>query len=300
MTSHHPISHYDPDISHSNNACPLCDGPIYQGDACRGCHAPANLIESILTRERAPRFVGVLGPTGAGKTVYLGMLLDMLARGAGGLHGLARGPCSLALHRNLVLALGRQRFPDKTPSEPDRWQWVHCEVSAGKRGPLFDIVTPDVAGEAVMAELERPKSNPTIRALVGKCSALVVLADILEVVAEGQGQELFAMQLISYLDAIHPAPKRRGKIDVPVALVFTKADLCEEAVPDPEAFARANAPALVRLGATRLKHFRIYCSGVAGSTARLVDRGGLETLVPLRVEPRGIIEPFAWVMGLLT
>ncbi len=298
MTTRNLMANYQ-DAYKSNVACPLCNGHIYQGDPCGCCYAPANVIESLLGREKAMRFVGVLGPTGVGKTVYLGMLLDMLSRGVGGLHGLARGPFSLALHRNLVLALERQRFPDKTPSEPDRWQWVHCEVSSGKRGPVFDIVTPDVAGEAVMTELESPKSNRTIRALIDKCSALVVLVDILQVVADGQEQELFAMQLISYLDSLRPSPKRRGKIEVPVAVVFTKADLCEAANQDPEAFARANAPALVRLCETRLQHHRFYCSGVAGSTGRLVDRGGLETLVPLRIEPRGIIEPFAWLMSLL-
>lgn len=300
MTSHNLMSNYK-DIYKTNVNCPLCEGPIYRGDPCGSCFAPANVIESIMARGDATRFVGVLGPSGVGKTVYLGMLLDMLARGVGGLHGLARGPFSMALHRNLILALERQRFPDKTPSEPDRWQWVHCEVTATskRRGPAFDIVTPDVAGEAVMGELENPKSNRTIRALIGKCAALVVLVDILQVVAEGQGQELFAMQLISYLDNLRPSPKKRGKIEVPVAIVFTKADLCEEANHDPDAFARANAPALVRLCETRLQHFRFYCAGVAGSTAKLLDRGGTESLVPLRIEPRGIIEPFAWLLTLL-
>jgi hypothetical protein len=85
-----------------------------------------------------------------------------------------------------------------------------------------------------------------------------------------------------------------------VALVSTKADLCEVAIHDPEMFARANVPALVRLCETQLKHFRIGCSGVTGSTARLTDLGGLETLVPLCVEPRGIIETFAWLMTVLT
>jgi hypothetical protein len=45
-----------------------------------------------------------------------------------------------------------------------------------------------------------------------------------------------------------------------------------------------------------LKHYRFYCSGVAGSTGMLVDRDGSETLVPLRVEPRGIVEPFTWLV----
>jgi hypothetical protein len=278
-----------------NMACPLCTGHLYEGESCRSCYAPSELIESIATRDRAPRFVGVLGPSGVGKTVYLGMLLDMLSRGAGGLRGMARGPFSLQLHRSLILSLEKQRFPDKTPSEPDRWQWVHCEVSSGKRGDVFDIVTPDVAGEAVMAELDNPKSNKTVRSLIGRCSALVVLADIVQVVADGQGQELFAMQLVSYLDTLRPPGKKR-KVDVPVALVFTKADLFEEPIRDPDSFARANAPGLWKLCESRLQHYKFFCSGVAGSVGKLIDRSGQETLVPLRVEPRGIIEPFGWLM----
>lgn len=278
-----------------NVNCPLCDGHLFEGDPCGSCHAPAMVIESILYNDREPKFVGVLGPSGVGKTVYLGMLLDMLSRGAGGLHGTAKGPFSLALHRNLILALERQRFPEKTPNEADRWEWVHCEVATGKRGPVLDIVTPDVAGEAVMTELEHPKSNQTIRSLIGGCSGLVLLADIVQVVGDGQGQELFAMQLISYLDSLRPT-KRRGKVEVPVAIVFTKADLYEGAIRDPDGFARSNAPALWRLCDSRLKHYRFYCSGVAGSTGKLLDRDGREQIIPLRVEPQGIVEPFAWLL----
>ncbi len=281
-----------------NLNCPLCDGHLFEGDPCGTCHAPATVIESIYYRESRPQFIGVLGPSGVGKTVYMGMLLDMLARGCGGLHGTAKGPFSLALHRNLILALERQRFPDKTPNEADRWDWVHCEVTTGRRGSIYDIVTPDVAGEAVQAEIEHPKTNPTIRSLIGRCSALVVLADMMQVVADGQGQELFAMQLVSYLDSLRPG-KRRGKVEVPVAILFTKADLYDGSVGDPNAFARANAPGLWRLCESRLKSFRFYCSGVAGSTGKLVDRDGQESLIPLRVEPRGIVEPFSWLLSQL-
>lgn len=276
--------------------CPLCDQTVSVGNACTRCFAPAEVIRSIAIREAPPRFVGVLGPTNVGKTVYLGMLLDLLSRNAGGLHGVARGSFSLELHRNLILSLERQRFPAKTPSEPDRWQWVHCEVSGAKKGMECDIVTPDVAGEVVAQELAHPKSYPTVRALIAKCSAMIVLADTLQVAADGQSQELFAMQLISYLDSLRPS-KRRTKVSVPVALVFTKADLCEEPIQDPAAFARANAPGLSRLCEARLARYKFFASGVAGSAAKLVDRDGGESLVPLRIEPRGIIEPLAWLLG---
>jgi hypothetical protein len=273
--------------------CPLCDAAVFEGNACNMCFAPAEVIRSVTARDQPPRYVGVLGPSSVGKTVFLGMLLDLLARGSNGLSGVARGPFSLALHRNLMLSLERQRFPEKTPSEPDRWQWVHCDVSRGRRSAC-DIVTPDVAGESVMAELENPGSNRTIRALIARCSGLVVLADSIQVAADGQGQELFAMQLLTYLDSLRS--RRRKKVDVPVAIVFTKADLCPEPISDAAAFASANAPGLHRLCATRLQHSRYFCSGVAGSCGRLIGRDGQEMLVPLRVEPRGVVEPFVWLL----
>lgn len=280
----------------SPSSCPLC-GSRLEDLSCGQCYAPSEVIDSILGRGGSPHYIGILGPSGVGKTVYLGMLLDLLAHGAGGLYGMARGPFSLSLQRQVMLALERQRFPEKTPVEADRWQWVHCEVTTERRRSGFDLVTPDVAGEAVAAELETPGTNPTVRTLIARCAGLAVLIDTVGVIAEGQAQEMFAMQLVTYLDALHGS--RRRKVDVPVALIFTKADLCDEPIDDPETFARSHAPALWRMCEARLRHFRFFRSSVAGSCGCLVDRDGGQGLVPLRIEPRGIIEPFAWLAGLL-
>ena len=103
------------------------------------------------------------------------------------------------------------------------------------------------------------------------------------------------MQLGSYLDTLKPR-KRQRKIDIPVAIVFTKTDLCEEWIRDPEAFAKANLAALYGQCRTRLERFAFYFSGVAGATGRLIDRMGKDMLVPLRIEPRGVVEPFAWMV----
>jgi hypothetical protein len=225
------------------------------------------------------------------------MLLDLLSRGAGGLQGLSRSPFSLALHRNLILSLERQRFPEKTPVETDRWQWLHCEVQSPRSKNTVDIVTPDVAGEAVTSEMENPGSNKIIRALIGQCAGVVILIDLVEVIADGQAQELFAMQLLSYLDALRPGRKKSRKVEVPVTIVFTKADLFEEWVSDPDAFAKGNVPGLHAQCQSRLEQHAFFCSGVAGSAAKLVHQTGQESLIPLRIEPRGIIEPFAWMVS---
>jgi hypothetical protein len=128
------------------------------------------------------------------------MLLDMLARGAGGLHGLARSPCSLALHRNLILALERKRFPDKTPvrARPLAMGLLRGIDRQARAAPRDRH--PRRRRRGRHDRVGEPEVEPDHPALIDKCSALVVLVDILQVVAEGQGQELFAMQLISHLD----------------------------------------------------------------------------------------------------
>jgi hypothetical protein len=274
--------------------CPLCDG------TCGRCLVPAEVIASLESRgdDRA-KIMGILGPTNVGKTVLLGMLLDLLARGVGGLHGVPRGAFSLGLHKNVLLALEKQRFPEKTPNEPDRWNWVHCEVSNARKSrssKSFDIVCPDVAGEAVAQELTIPNSNPIIRALIAKCAGLVVLIDLATLVDEGGEAEIFAMQLIAYLIAMRP-PKRGRKLDIPVALVFTKSDLSDEPISDPNSFARANTNALWKICENQLHRFRFFASGVAGSVGWLVGQDGVPRSVPLRIEPRGIVEPFGWLFS---
>ena len=100
-----------------DSTCPLCGGTTYEGKSCSTCFLPVKVIESIQSRAQSPRFVGVLGPSGVGKTVYLGMLLDLLARGECGLHGLAQGPFTLNLHRKLDPGPGAAEV---SREDPDR------------------------------------------------------------------------------------------------------------------------------------------------------------------------------------
>ena len=93
----------------SDFVCPLCGGHTYEGEPCGSCFLPFKVIESIRSRLHPPQFVVVLGPTGVGKTVYLGMLLDLLSAGPEDCGAFAH-PYSLTLHRNLILALERQRL----------------------------------------------------------------------------------------------------------------------------------------------------------------------------------------------
>ena len=54
--------------------------------------------------------------------------------------------------------------------------------------------------------------------------------------------------------------------------------------------------AAVALG-VKVVHYVPTTPDNVAEQAKLVDDAGQESLVPLRVEPRGIIEPFAWMMS---
>ena len=50
---------------------------------CGVCFAPMAVVHDAIAQEREPEIVSVVGESNVGKTVYLGVLLDMLAQRAG-------------------------------------------------------------------------------------------------------------------------------------------------------------------------------------------------------------------------
>lgn len=102
------------------------------------------------------------------------------------------------------------------------------------------------------------------------------------------------MKLVSYLCELQ-ADKRTGWQTRPVSLVFTKADQCENCFDDPLAFARRHTPGLFQQCRERLKKHRFFAVGVAGACGFRNEAHG-KVHVPLRVEPRGIVEPFGWLL----
>ena len=71
------LRHYAVDIP-----CFVCDGGNrHDAERCRHCYAPLALTyQAADQRTKKPQMLAVLGPRGAGKTSYLGMLCDCLSR----------------------------------------------------------------------------------------------------------------------------------------------------------------------------------------------------------------------------
>lgn len=281
----------------------VCCGVTYAGSGpfCMRCMAPLELSRTVRRRGTPPRFIPVLGASGAGKTVYLGMLLDILSKGTQNLAGLTTGSFSMGLQIQTTTALENRRFPEKTPVEAEGWQWVHCEVTGRAMSKAYaDVITPDFAGESLAQEIDHPNSYPAIRHVLEKAQGLLVLCDSMRVRDAALGEDLFAMKLASYLVQLHESlPDRRHlrKLEMPLAVVLTKSDECPEAGDNPELFASSNLPRLLQFCQRRFAKHGFFASSVVGSSARLIDAHGCRTQVPLHIEPHGIAEPLEWIIG---
>jgi hypothetical protein len=276
--------------------CYVCQqGNSFDAELCRHCYAPLALAHQANAQKVRPRMIATIGTSGAGKTVYLGMLMDMLSRQPQGLQILARGAFSVNVQQQTTAALARRQFPAKTPNEPDRWNWVHCQVGLDKRRHPLEIVMPDFAGEAILEEIDHPGSYEAVRSLLSKCAGVLVLVDPTKFRAGSHEQDYFTMKLLSYLAELDIDPKR-GWRNRPVGLVFSKADQCEECFDDPAAFAQRNTAGLWRHCQQRFAKHRFFAAGVAGACAWRDTAAEGRIKVPLRIEPRGIVEPFDWLI----
>ena len=102
------------------------------------------------------------------------------------------------------------------------------------------------------------------------------------------------MKLVTYLSELSD-DKKHGWQNRPVALVYTKADQCENCFQDPAAFARRHTPGLYQQCRERLRRLKHFAVGVAGGVGFRNEPHG-RVHVPLRIEPRGVIEPFKWLL----
>ena len=275
--------------------CYICGGGNnFDAELCRHCFAPMALAYQATSQKIHPRSLAVVGCCGSGKTVYLGMLIDMLSRHDENLQLLARGAFSIEVQQRAMASLARCEFPGKTPSDPSQWHWIHGQVLRKKRRAT-ELILPDMSGESILTEIDHPQTFPVIRAFLSKCSAAMILIDAPLAQAGDSDEDFHTMKLVSYLCELKTNKTVAAWNRRPVAFVFTKADECDDCFADAAAFAARHTPGLVQQAKKRLGNHRFFSVGVAGGVA-IRKEHHFRTKVPLRIEPRGVLEPFQWLL----
>jgi hypothetical protein len=221
------------------------------------------------------------------------MLTDMLSRQPSGLQMLAHGAFSVSLQQQTISALAARRFPPSTPISPEGWRWIHCDVRETARKRATELVIPDISGTALVDELDSPHRVPAVRQLFNKSAAAMILVETQSFQNDHHKPEFAAIKIVSELLRMKAA-KRKGWSNRPVAIVFTKADQCDTAFDSPEEYAQRHMASLWRLCHEQLGKHRFFAACVA-TVHNGIDGFGDQVSIPMRVEPRGIVEPFAWV-----
>jgi hypothetical protein len=277
-------------------SCYICESSnSIDEEYCHECSAPLALAHQATGQEIAPCMIAVAGASGVGKTVYLGLLMDMLSRGAERMRSLARGAFSINLQQTTIAALAQCQFPNKTCNEPDRWNWVYTQVQRDACSLPIELIMPDMAGEAVLEEIDHRNTYRVIKEVLKRSSAALILIDAVRLRDGDRDQEYFATKILSYLSEIK-ANGKPGWSERPVALVFTKVDQAEACRDDPAGFAQTHAAGLWQHCQQRFNNHRFFATSVVGACAWQESLTEGRRRVPLRIEPHGIIEPFEWLI----
>ena len=279
-------------------ACMICgttNGP--DTVVCSVCGAPMALTHDATDQGREPCIV--IGDSNVGKTVYLGVLLDMLSKRADNFEAVPRGAFSVNLQHTVISYLGARQFPPKTAMEVHEWQWAYYQVNHRDHGDkVYDLVMPDIAGEALAAEVASPNTFTVINSLLRKTAGAILLVDGAMAAAGSPQPDFFALKLMTYIDGICRRKKRK-KIDIPVAIVLSKADYCVECSDDPSRFAKTNLNRLWNICENRFENFRFFSATVVGALGYGTDASENVVPYPLHIAPRGILEPFVWTLSVI-
>jgi hypothetical protein len=278
--------------------CLICDtqNPC-DAAVCNNCYAPTALVHEAVAQERDPCIVTVIGDSNVGKTVYLGMLLDMLSKRAEEFEALPKGAYSVNLQHTVISYLSSRHFPPKTAMEVDQWLWAYYQVARReKNARIYDLVMPDMAGEAIAAEVASPHTFTVIRSLLEKSAGALLMVDAALAAAGSPQPDFFALKLVSYLDGVLQS-RREEKLKTPVAIVLSKADYCPDCFDDPRRFAQTNLNRLWNICDSRFERFEFFATSVVGSLGYGTDEYENVVPYPLHTAPRGIIEPFEWVLN---
>ena len=151
--------------------CALCDRDnMFDAPRCRACHAPMALGRCSTgdKKKLAPQLIAPLGADGVGKTVYLGMLLDLLNRQQDRCEMQTCDAQSVSIQQATISALSRDEFPELTSMADERWKWAHLRLSQRVRRAKLDVFIADIAGRAILKEIEHPGSHVVIGPMMAK------------------------------------------------------------------------------------------------------------------------------------
>lgn len=295
--------------------CYLCDsGNLFDAVSCRNCGAPMEMMRiaaGSASRFR-PQIIPTLGAGNVGKTVYLGMLIDILARENEELEFMTCDAASISLQQESISVLARGEFPSPTVPDPQQWRWAHCRIRRRTSKVFTETFMLDVSGSSIMDELEHPGTFPVISGMIRRATGAILIVDVDRVNQGDKDEEFFSLKILGHMHNVlerswqqtqqsskgsrwgRKQPKSLHPNIPPLSIVQMKADMCPDCFDDPAEYARGQMPNLWQFCKERFPNHQYFAASAIGACALMPDGRGRHEAVALRVEPRGIMAPFRW------
>ena len=263
---------------------------------CKECNGPIFVSEQYATDpDKQPNIIVALGAPAVGKSVYLGMLLENLARG-NDLDVRLDGADSTKMQHHVMLALSRGAFPEN--GDDVAWNWGRCLWGKGRKAK--EVLLPDFPALPAIEDYEGRRDCPVISYTIRKSVGLMLFIDAAAVHRGDADEEYFALHLLRYYTDAFRIPidetDKPRKRKVRVAFVLAKSDQSKDCLDAPDDFVRSKMPELWKACKEQLSCYKFFPTSVAGVCVSVDSKRGYKTEVPLRVEPRGIQDPFRWML----
>lgn len=277
--------------------CFLCGKQnSHSAAACKDCNGPMFVSQQRATEPgKEPKIIVALGAPGVGKSVYLGMLLDSLSR-SNDLDIRLDGADSSKMQHHVATALSRGAFPENC--DDNLWNWGRCLWGKGRKAK--EVFLPDFPALAAIEDYEDRRSWPVIPHTIARSVGLMLFLDAAAIRRGDADEEYFALHLLRYYTDTLRLPingeDNPRKRKVRIAFVLAKADQCKDCFADPDEFVRGQMPELWQACKEQLSCCKFFATSVAGVCVSVASKRGYKTEVPLRVEPRGLQDPFRWML----
>lgn len=254
--------------------------------------------------------VALIGPSGAGKTVYLTALFkQMELTSVSRLVFRPSGLSTVETVNTLYLLMTQQgRWPDSTPADPRLRFEAVVSLGAGIFRRRYRIQISDYGGE-YLGRFDTPSNGwlhrSSLFSEIGSADALLIMVDcerLLQTTGQ-QGADPVAVVEHKLRAAIQVLIQSQGSdptkpLRIPVGLIISKSDLLRQGTMASDESKREVLGRLKNLEVfckENCRYFRYFFVSSLGVTPTMDSQG--RPIPPRQIRPSGVVEPIRWILG---
>lgn len=247
--------------------------------------------------------IALIGPSFAGKTVYLTMLFRELEQGE--IRNLMFAPYGTQTIEKVAYDISQMengKFPQPTPVDFHFRYEAIASYGASMFSRRYRLRIDDYAGEHLDEfDISSDKwlHDSEFFGYVLQSDALLMMIDCERLIKVEENPLLNSISIIEnkLIATLHELVQKKNvnpmdKFDMPIGLIISKSDLIKSTNDNEILLNKVSR--LIKVCSKRFKYFRIFFVSSTGTTPEFIDGVNIP---PKKLHPIGITDPILWIMG---